>query len=185
MRDQPPTDAHAPTSRSEVFRGRLFHVEQRVITVAGRDAAVRRDVVVHPGAAVILPVLSDDRIVLIRNYRYSVERAVLELPAGTLEPGEAPIDNARRELQEETGYRAGRVEPFCEFFPSPGILTERMYAFLATDLTEGQPRPEETELIAVEVLPLAQVRQLFLDGRFEDGKTIAVLGLYLARRGVH
>ncbi len=165
----------------DVWQGRLFRLEQREYPRTGKTP-VKRDVVVHPGAAVTLPLLGDDRIVFIRNYRYSVERELLELPAGVLEPGEAPADNARRELQEETGYRAGRVEPFAEFFSSPGILTERMYAFLATDLVEGPPEPEDTERIRVEVLTVNEAHRLFVEGRIEDAKTLAVLGLYFARR---
>ena len=114
---------------------RLFEVERRVFPRVGQTS-VRRDVVVHPGAVVILPVLEDGRLVLIRNYRYPVEKELLELAAGTREPDETPLETARRELEEETGYRAGVIEPLTEFYTSPGILTERMYAFLATDLTE-------------------------------------------------
>jgi ADP-ribose pyrophosphatase len=166
---------------SEVLlKTRLFTVEQRQYPLPGGEA-LERSVVVHPGAAVILPLMDDGSIVLIRNYRYTVERELLELPAGTLEPPEPPIEAAARELQEETGYRARVLEPMAEFFPSPGVMTERMYAFRATDLTHVGQNLQGNERITVEVQPAEQVRQWLIEGRFEDGKTIALLGLHFAR----
>lgn len=157
-----------------------FNVERRVFTGAdGRS--VTRDVVVHPGAVVILPILDDDHIVMIRNYRYTVEEELWELPAGTAEPSEAPIETARRELEEEAGYRAGTMTPLTEFFTSPGVLTERMFAFVATDLQSVGQRLEHDERIVAEVVELERVRRWLVNGELRDGKTIAVLGTYLAR----
>ena len=157
---------------------RLFSVEHRVYPRPDREP-LRRDVVVHPGAVVILPVLDDRRVVMIRNYRHAVERELWELPAGTLEPNEEPIDTARRELEEETGYRAGKILPLMEFYTSPGILTERMYAFVATDLTSVGQKLQGGEQIVVEVVELADLRRSLIRGELCDGKTIAVLGRYL------
>lgn len=157
---------------------RLFTVEHRVYRQPGMEP-VSRDVVVHPGAVVVLPILDERRIVLIRNYRYTVEQELWELPAGTIEPGEEPIDTARRELAEETGFRAGRMTALMEFYTSPGILTERMYAFIATGLTPVGQRLEHGERIHVETLELSEVRRRLIDGEFIDGKTIAVLGRHL------
>ncbi len=157
---------------------RLFSVEQRTYS-AGEKEPIRRDVVVHPGAVVVLAILDDHRVVMIRNYRYPVEEELLELPAGTMEPDEAPIETARRELEEETGYRAGRMQPFVTFFTSPGICTERMHAFVASDLTEVGQNLQEDERIVVEVVGLEEVRRMLLAGRLRDGKTIAVLSSYL------
>lgn len=162
---------------------RLFEVERREFPRAGQPP-VERDVVVHPGAVVILPVLEDGRIVLIRNYRYSVEQELLELAAGTREPNETPLETARRELEEETGYRARVIEPLTEFYTSPGILTERMYAYLATDLTEVGQNLQGAEQITVVVLEPGEVLRMLQAGEFEDGKTVAVLGLYFARQQV-
>lgn len=137
---------------------------------------------VHPGAVVVLPLLAGDCVVMIRNYRYAVEQELWELPAGTREPGESPIETARRELEEETGYRAANMSPLCEFYTSPGVSTERMFAFVATDLTPVPQRLEDGEQIRVEVVPIARVRSMLLDGDLADGKTIAVLARYLCDR---
>ena len=137
-----------------------------------------RDVVVHPGAVVILPRLADGSVVMVRQYRHAVERELWELPAGTLEPPEEPADCARRELEEETGYLAGRIEPFGDFYTSPGILTERMWVFRADDLTPGDPSCEVDEKIQMEVVAEAALRAMVLDGTIVDGKTLAVLGRY-------
>jgi len=134
-----------------------------------------RDVVEHPGAAVILPLLDDGRVVMIRNLRRTVGKVLWELPAGTLDEGEPPEVCAAREVEEETGYRAGRVEPLIEFYASPGVLNERMYGFLATDLEPTSQALEETEEIEVFPIPQWQVRDMLKDGHIEDAKTIALL----------
>ncbi len=139
----------------------------------GRE--IVRDVVEHPGAAVILPQLDDGRVVLIRNLRRTVGKVLWELPAGTLEPGEAPALCAARELEEETGYRAGTIAPLTEFFASPGVLNERMYGFLATDLEPTAQALDDAEEIEVFPIPQWQVRDMLKDGHIEDGKTIALL----------
>ncbi len=134
-----------------------------------------RDVVEHPGAAVILPLLDDGRIVMIRNLRRIVDKVLWELPAGTLENEEAPEVCAAREVEEETGYRAGRLAPLTEFFASPGVLNERMYGFLATDLEQTSQALDESEEIEVFPMPQWQVRDMLKDGHIEDAKTIALL----------
>ena len=155
----------------------IFTVERRRYPQVAGEPLIR-DVVVHPGAVVILPRLADGSVVMIRQYRDAVEQELWELPAGTLEPPEEPADCARRELAEETGYRAGRIEPFGDFYTSPGILTERMWAFQADDLIPGDPHCEVDEKIKVEVVAGATPRAMVLDGTVVDGKTLAVLGRY-------
>jgi ADP-ribose pyrophosphatase len=113
--------------------------------------------------------------VRIENYRLSVGRRLLEIPAGTLEPGENHAEAALRELAEETGYRAGRVELWMQFYPSPGILTERMYLFAATDLTPGPPALEADEDIRVRLVAGDEAIDLVRRGQIEDAKTIAGL----------
>ena len=166
--------------RKELLSTPRFTVEQREYA-SPKGKAIIRYVVVHPGAAVILPVLDDGRLVMIRQVREVVEQELWELPAGTLEPGEPPIETARRELEEETGYRAGKIEPMVEFFSTPGICTEKMHTFLATDLTQVGQRLEQNERITVEVLEASEVRRMLLAGELVDAKTIAILGLYFAR----
>ena len=155
----------------------VFTVERRRYPQAGGEPVVR-DVVVHPGAVVILPRLADGSVVMVRQYRHAVERELWELPAGTLEPPEEPADCARRELEEETGYRTGRIEAFGDFYTSPGILTERMWVFRADDLTPGDPSCEVDEKIQTVVVAEAALRAMVLDGTIVDGKTLAVLGRY-------
>ena len=158
----------------------VFTVEHREYVRAGQ-APVARYVVVHPGAVVILPILDDGRIVMIRNFRYTVEQELWELPAGTLEPGERPLETALRELEEEAGYRAETMTPLTEFYTSPGICTERMHAFVATDLEWVGQRLQGSERIIVEVVEVSTARRMLLEGELVDGKTIAVLGTYFVQ----
>jgi ADP-ribose pyrophosphatase len=163
-------------SRKRVLVGAKFSVDQvQVPTRSGGET--ERLLVVHPGAAVVLPLLDDGRVVLIRNHRFSVGRELWELPAGTIDAGEPPAETAARELEEETGYRAARVEPLLGFYSSPGICDERMHGFLATGLTRAVQRLEETERIEVESRTADELRDMIRRGDIEDGKTIA-LGLY-------
>jgi ADP-ribose pyrophosphatase len=139
----------------------------------------RREVCVHPGAVVILPILEDGRVLLIRNRRYAIGGQILiELPAGTLEKNEDPMNCAGRELLEETGHLAGRLQPLGNFFTSPGILSEKMYAFAAYDLEKRTAALEEGEEIEVMPVPLEQAIVMIKDGRIHDGKTIATLLMY-------
>lgn len=163
-----------------LLSGAVFSVERREYP-RPQGRPVVREVVVHPGAVTILPLLDDGRIVLIRNQRLTIGQELLELPAGTLEPGEAPRDCALRELEEETGYRAATISPLCEFYTTPGICTERMWAFVARDLTHTQQNLQGAEQIRVCLLATDEVRRMLQAGEIEDGKTIAALGTYFLR----
>lgn len=158
-----------------------FRVVERETKLATGET-LPRQVVLHPGAVVILPLLAGDRVCLIRNYRIAVGKTLIELPAGTLEPGEPPLETARRELQEETGYVSNNwAEPWTEqptFLMSPGILNERMYAYVATDLTPGQASREPGEEIDNLEVPLSKAIEMIKTGEIEDAKTIATLLYY-------
>ncbi|MCO6437475.1 MAG: NUDIX hydrolase [Phycisphaerae bacterium] len=163
---------------------KLFSVERRIYRrSSGVDESVTREVIVHPGAVVILPVLDDGRIVMIRNHRFAVEQELVELPAGTREPGEPPETTARRELREETGYEAARIEPLASFFTSPGILTERMHGYLATGLRHVGQALEDTEQIRVDIMDALRVRHMVETGEIIDGKSLTMLGIYFLRQG--
>ena len=138
----------------------------------------RREVVVHPGAVLVIGFLDDGRVLLIRNWRYVVGQTLIELPAGTLEKGEDPQKCAVRELLEETGYRAGRIEPLLNFFTAPGLISERMYVFAANELSRQSAALEEGE--EIEVLPTEwnQAVEMAINGQIQDGKTIAALLWY-------
>jgi ADP-ribose pyrophosphatase len=160
--------------REVVLVGTRFNVERRWLSRrdGGREA---REVIVHPGSVVILPLLDDGRIVMIRNTRFSIERTLWELPAGTRDPNEPVLGCAARELEEETGYRAASLVPLLEFYPAPGVSNERMHAFVATGLTLAAQQLDATEQI--EVFPLAreEVLRMVRSGEIEDAKSIAVL----------
>lgn len=158
------------------YEGRRIRVEQRRFVLAGREHTY--DIVIHPGAAVILPILDDGRIVLIANYRLAVDHELLELPAGTLDPGEDPADCAARELAEETGYRAGRIVPLLNFYSTPGVMTEMMYTFLATGLTPGDTAHDATEQIRLATIEYSEALAAIHAGRIVDGKTITTLLYY-------
>jgi len=137
-----------------------------------------REVVVHPGAVLILAVHPDGRMVFIRNRRHTVGAELWELPAGTLGTGEDPAACAARELTEETGFVAGTITPLGWFYTSPGVLTEKMYAFVATDLTPGPQALEDNELIRVVALDRRAVEKLILENELVDAKTLATLLRY-------
>src|ERR1700686_204426 len=158
------------------FSGRVFDVT--VDTVREADKTYVREVVHHRGSAVILPAFDDGTIALVRQYGHPAVRYLLELPAGTLNDKERPEEGAARELEEELGLVAGRMEKLSEFFVSPGFCEEKMWLYLATDLTETQQRLEEDEMIEVVRLPIDRALQMITDGEIEDAKTI--IGLMLA-----
>lgn len=157
-----------------------FDVERRFIRLANGQE-VERQVIVHPGAVVVLPVMDDGRVVMIHNDRFAAGRTLLELPAGTLEADEDPAECAARELEEETGFRSRQIKPLCDFYTSPGILSERMYAFVASGLEHVGQRLEAGEEIEVVIEPADKIRQMLIAGQLRDGKTIAVLGTYFLR----
>ena len=160
-----------------VFESRKYVVRRQPVRVA--DGSVRPyDIVTHPGAAIVLPFLPDGRIVLIANYRVAVDQELLELPAGTLDPREPAIECARRELAEETGYRAGRIEPLLSFYSTPGICTEHMHVFVARELTPGPTEREPGEQIRTTPMEYDAALEAMRTQRIVDGKTIVALLYY-------
>lgn len=139
---------------------------------------VWRDLIHFSGAVVVLPVLDNGDIVLIRNYRFAVDEVLWELPAGGLGAGEDPAAAAVRELAEETGYTAARIEKLGEFYSSPGATDEKLHAFLAAGLVGGEQNLELYEEISVEVCTERAVRRMIANGTIRDAKTIATLSLY-------
>ena len=181
----PPPLPQAPGDQLLYHGNRVDFILRPVTTSSGRS--ITREVCLHPGAVIILPVLDDGRIVMIRNRRHTVFEELLELPAGTLERDasgqiEDPAPCAARELTEETGYTAATIDPFGWFYTSPGILTEKMYAFIATGLIAGHQQLEDNEQIRVEPLPPATILQLIRENRIVDAKSIATLLKYLTGR---
>src|SRR5213080_4293662 len=160
----------------EAFSGRVFSVT--VDTIREGDRTYEREVVHHHGSAVIIPIFEDGTIALVRQYRHPAVRYLLEAPAGTLQRGDVPEEGAARELEEELGVVAGCLEKLSEFFVSPGFCEEKMWLYLATELTPTAQSLEDDEVIEIVRLPIAQALQMVTDGEIEDAKTI--IGLLLA-----
>ena len=156
-----------------VYKGRLFTVEQLSHQVNG--LAVVRDVIRHPGAVVIIPVLDDGSVVFIRNYRVAVNRRLLELPAGTREREEEAEATACRELEEETGFSCKVIRKLGSFFTTPGLTDELMHVFLAKSLIKTAQRLEPGEQIDVEIIHYREIPRLIRERDLVDGKSIAAL----------
>jgi ADP-ribose pyrophosphatase len=166
----------------EVYRGKVFWVTHDEVREPGNITATR-DVVRHNGSVVILAVDTktnpkDPGILLIRQYRHAANKFLLELPAGRIEPGEKLIPAAKRELIEETGYRAKKWSRHVTYYASPGFVSEAMNILFAEDLTLGEATPEEDEKIEIYMTPLSEVLAMIHDGKLEDGKTLIGVLLY-------
>jgi ADP-ribose pyrophosphatase len=160
----------------KVYHGRIFDVS--LDKVREGDKTYEREVVHHPGSAVIVPVFADRTVGLVRQYRHAVLRYLLEVPAGSLSDSEPPEEGAARELEEELGVVAGRLEKLTEFFPSPGFCEEKMWLFLATDLRPTKQRLEDDEVVEIVREPFPRIFEMISKGDIQDAKTI--LGAILA-----
>jgi ADP-ribose pyrophosphatase len=163
--------------RQIVYRGRRFDIALDTLTRPDGQT-YQKEIVLHPGAVVILPLVDEHHVCLLRNFRPALNETLWEVPAGTLEPPEDPAAAAVRELAEETGYRAARWRKLREVYPSPGILSERMFLFLAEDLTPGPQRLEVDEQIVPHVIPWTQALAWAADGTIRDAKTLVALLTY-------
>jgi ADP-ribose pyrophosphatase len=166
-----------------IYTGRVIRLD--VDTVRFPDGSTGQlELIRHPGAAAIVPCASDPRgadptILLIRQYRYATGGELWEIPAGTLDPGEEPEVCARRELLEETGVTAARLERLTSIWTTPGFTNEVIHLYLATGLTSGEPSRERDEFIEVVPQPLSRVLALIRDGQIRDAKTVVAI-LYMA-----
>jgi ADP-ribose pyrophosphatase len=160
-----------------IYKGPVFGVRRDEVV---EPTGVRgiREVVTHPGSVVVLPVLSDRRILLIRQYRHATRQFLWELVAGRIDRGENPRQAAARELIEETGYRAKRFRVFLDVFPTPGFLEERMYILLAEGLTLGEAEPEEDERITMTAFTRRELESMIRRGKLHDAKSIAGILYY-------
>jgi ADP-ribose pyrophosphatase len=155
---------------------RFSVVELRCTRRDGKPATC--EFITHPGSVAILPLVDEHRVCLIRSRRLTVGETLIELPAGTREPDEPPSETARRELAEETGYRAARFDELVSFYPSPGISNERMWVYVAHGLTAGEPKLEPNEEIENLVVTWDVALSMIERGEIRDGKTIVALLTY-------
>jgi len=161
-------------SRRVIYRGLKINLALQSVPLADGSHA-EREVVVHRGAVALVPMVDENHVCLIKNHRYSVGKTLLEVPAGTIDEGESPEQTAERELQEETGYRAGSIRRVRDWFVSPGVMTERMYLFLCENLEPGSRRLAPDERLENMIVPWDEAMAMVSDGRIEDAKTMLAL----------
>ena len=169
-------------SSEPIYNGKVFDI--RIDEIRDGDVQYKREIVVHKGSAVVIPVFDDGTAALVRQYRHAAGKHLLEICAGTLNAGEDPQEGARRELEEEIGVTAGNMEKLCEFWVSPGFLTEKMHLYLATDLTETQQNLEGDEILTVERHAIGNLVKMVENGEIEDAKTIIGVTMAAARLAV-
>jgi ADP-ribose pyrophosphatase len=166
-------------SSREVYKCNLFAVTEDRAVDPKAGFEIKRSVVRHAGSAVMMAVDEKKRILLVRQYRLPAGKDLWELPAGRLDPGETPLKAARRELAEETGYKARTWKKLASFWVSPGYVQERMTIFRATDLTAGDATPMDDERIETRWFTRREVAEMIRSGKMEDAKTI--IGFFMAR----
>jgi len=170
----------------QIYMGRRVNLHlDRVVLPGGRETT--REVVEHPDCVAIVAIDTEDNVILVRQFRHAVAQELLEIPAGGIEPGEDPLQSALRELEEEIGYTAGRMEQLGGFYSSPGYSTEFLHLFLARELEPGPRRSHEDEIIEVVPIPLKQAHCLITSGELRDAKSIAglfALSLHLGKSEV-
>lgn len=169
-------------NRRSLYQGKRIELTLQSIPLHG-GGTTEKEIIVHPGAAVMIPLVEEDLVCMVKNHRWAIGQTLLELPAGTLDPGESPEATARRELEEETGWKPGRLRKVAEFYPSPGILTELMHLYVAEDLTSGERRLDEGEKLEPIILDWNAAVAKALAGEIKDAKSL--IGLLLWDRIRH
>ena len=162
------------TLKSEkIYDGVIINLRRDKVTVQGGTSY--REIVEHNGGAVIAALTEDKKLVMVRQYRKPADKVMLEVPAGKIDPGEMPLEAAVRELKEETGYTASKVEFLTEFYPSVGYSEERLYLYLCTGLTPGETCFDENEAIEIEEIDLDRLFKMAMSGELDDAKTIIAI----------
>ena len=159
---------------TNIYNGKIFDVVLEKVTLPN-GMTKDREVVRHPGAAAMVPLLDDGKVVLIKQYRHAVGEFLWEIPAGTLEPGEKAVECARRELVEETGYEASSLDKLAQILPAPGYTDEHIHIFLATGLRSVGQKLEDDEVLQAQPTPFDTALEMITKGEIQDAKTIAGL----------
>jgi ADP-ribose pyrophosphatase len=167
-------------SNKIVFKGKVFSVSQAIFKDS--DGYFIRDTVIHPGAAVIIPVFSRNEVILVRQYRYPTRKYLWELPAGTLNKNESPCDCARRELREETGFRSGRIRKIKEFYSCPGFCTEKLYLYFAEELIFTDQKLDGDEKVEYKIFSRNEINRLIENNKIMDAKSLVGLILWLQKK---
>ena len=162
----------------QIFDGKVVKLFVDTVELPDGSEAIR-EIVRHPGAVCVIPVTKDMEVVTVRQYRYAFEQIMLEIPAGKLEPNENPLEAVKRELEEESGVVAGKIEFLGEIFTTVAIFDEKIHLYLATELEFKNAHPDEDEFLEVENIPLAKLYDMVMNGEIKDAKTqIAILKAY-------
>ncbi|WP_341877519.1 NUDIX hydrolase [Defluviitalea saccharophila] len=170
---------HKTVSREEIYKGAIVSLVKDTITLPNGKTA-QREVVLHNGASAVVPMDNEGNILLVRQYRHPAGKELLEIPAGLLEDGEDPLECAKRELEEETGYKASEFSHIFSTYSAIGFCTEKIHIYLAKGLYEGKQNLDEDEFVNIEKYPLEEALQMIFDGRIEDGKTVC--GILAAKK---
>ncbi|MFV0387118.1 MAG: NUDIX hydrolase [Pyrinomonadaceae bacterium] len=171
------------TSKETIYRGHMFDLEK--VCVRQDEKEFERDIIRHPGSAVIVPIYDDGKIALVSQFRVAANKFLLELPAGTINAGETAFECARRELTEEIGVVANSFTLLVDFYVSPGFLDETMSVFMATDLSPATQTLDDDEILSIEVFSFEQCFEMIKNGEIIDAKTIAGVLLASARLDKH
>lgn len=163
-----------------IHNGRVLKLRVDLLEVIDSGVRIERDVIEHPGAIVLIPVDSKGRLLMVEQYRHAVGETLLELPAGTLEPGEEPIVCANRELQEEVGYKAKTLKPMGGYYAAPGYTSEYMHLFLATGLAPSRLKGDEEEGISAKPVSVSRALRMIKDGKIRDAKSVAGILKYVS-----
>ena len=164
--------------RQIIFSGKVVHLEKLKVRAA-RNHVFQRELIKHRGASVVVPVLNDGRLVVVCQHRIATNGWLLEFPAGTLERGESPLNCAKREIVEEIGYRAKKFVKLVDFYSAPGISTEKMHVYLATNLAPAKAQLDEDEFLEVQIVTENKLHTMIQRGRIKDAKTIIGFFYYL------
>lgn len=161
-------------SRRIIYQGRILNLRIDRVKLPGGKISFR-EIVEHPGAVGIIPLLPDNRIVLVKQYRKPIEKITYEIPAGTLKGKEDIFSCAKRELAEETGYQAGQIKKVLTYYPSPGFCNEILHLFLACNLRKGKIKLDEDELVSVKIVSLKKAEEMIKKGQINDSKSVIAL----------